>query len=275
MEETPSIFGTLKAFIIRYLKKCQQDEVSIISGNLAFVTLLSFVPFVTVIMSVMSTFGIFEQAQTSIESYLLHHFVPEASAEVQKHLVKFIGNLGNATGLSTAALFVIAVMLLKNIDKELNRIFVTNKKRPFWQDLIIYLMVIILGPVLIGISLLATSAFLANEWIQQVASWFPGNMLNAGIPLVFSFLYFLLLYRLVPAKAPSSQVAMVGAGITAILFEICKYIFSWYISAFPTYQFIYGSLAAIPIFCVWVYFNWLVVLLGAEFTCVLDEFRSA
>ncbi|MER2492469.1 YihY family inner membrane protein [Catenovulum sediminis] len=262
---------TLKALSINFIKKCKKDELTVISGHLAFVTLLSFVPFITVILSIVSAFSFFSEAQVMIENFLFNQFVPEASADVQAHLLRFIENIGNMTGFSTAALVIIALMLLKNVDKELNRIFVTDKKKPLWKDLLIYFLVIILGPVLIGISIAATSAFLAIDWVQNVAAWFPGNTIGALLPVLFSFLYFLLLYRLVPSSPPSSQVAMLGALVTAILFEGCKYLFSWYISAFPTYQVIYGSLAAIPIFFVWIYFNWLVVLIGAEFTCVLEQ----
>lgn len=263
-----------KAFTLRFFEKCKKDELTITSGHLAFVTLLSFVPFVTVILSTLSAFSFFAEAQKMLESFLFDQFVPNAGSEIREHLRNFMQNIGKMTGLSALALVVIALSLLKNIDKELNRIFVTHKVKPLWKDILIYLIVILLGPALIGISLIATSAMLAMDWIQQVASWFPDNSLNALIPMLFSFCYFLILYRIVPAKPPGSKVAVIGALVTALLFEACKYLFSWYIRAFPTYQVIYGSLAAIPIFFLWIYFNWMVVLLGAELTCVLEEFKN-
>lgn len=277
MEFSTRLTDTIKsiwAFVVQVTQKCQKDELTVIAGHLAFVTLLSFVPFITVVLGVFSALDIFEDAKHLIENFLFNQFVPNTGAEVQNHLVQFMDNIGKMTGISLAALVVIAIMLLKNIDKELNRIFVTDKTKPFWKDLLIYLLVIILGPVLIGISVAATSAFMALEWIEQVASWLPTNWLNAALPIMFSFLYFLLLYRVVPIRSPSSNVAIIGAIITSLLFELSKYLFSLYISLFPTYQVIYGSLAAIPIFFLWVYFNWLIVLFGAEFTCVLDDFSK-
>ncbi|WP_017443848.1 YihY family inner membrane protein [Gayadomonas joobiniege] len=268
------MLDTAKQFVLRFFEKSKQDELTMTAGHLAFVTLLSFVPFVTVILSTLSTFSFFDEAQRMLESFIFDQFVPNAGTEIREHLQHFMQNIGKMTGLSALALVVIALSLLKNIDKELNRIFVTKKVKPLWQDILIYLIVILLGPALIGLSLIATSALLAMSWLQEVASWFPDKSFNALIPMLFSFFYFLLLYRIVPAKPPSSQVAVIGAVITALLFEACKYLFSWYIRAFPTYQVIYGSLAAIPIFFLWVYFNWMVVLLGAELTCVLDEFKN-
>ncbi len=270
-----TLFKSVWHFIVEFYKKCQKDELTVIAGHLAFVTLLSFVPFVTVVLGVFSALDIFDEAKKLIENFLFNQFVPNTGAEVQSHIVKFMDNIGKMTGISLAALVVIAVMLLKNIDKELNRIFVTDKKKPLWKDLLIYLLVIVVGPILIGISVAATSAFMALEWIETAASWLPTNMLNASLPVVFSFMYFLLLYRIVPIRSPSSNVAIIGAIITALLFELSKYAFSLYISMFPTYQVIYGSLASIPIFFLWVYFNWLIVLFGAEFTCVLDDMFKA
>ncbi|KMT65090.1 hypothetical protein XM47_10990 [Catenovulum maritimum] len=261
-------------FIKQLFAKCQEDELTIISGHLTYVTLLSFIPFVTVILGIFGSFDFFDSAQKTMEGFLFDHFVPNAGQEITQHLNRFIDNVSEMKGLSLAALLFVAMMLLKNVDKELNKIFKGKKLKPFWQDLLTYLLVIIVGPLLIGISLAATSAFLALEWINQAASWLPTEYFTVTLPLLFSFLYFLLLYRIVPTAPPSNTAAILGALMTSIFFELIKYLFGWYINAFPTYQVIYGSLAAIPIFFLWVYVSWLVVLFGAELTCIMDLYQK-
>jgi membrane protein len=89
-----------------------------------------------------------------------------------------------------------------------------------------------------------------------------------------STLGFALIYALVPNRRVSFKHAIVGGMIAAVLFELAKRSFGWYLTTFPTYEAIYGALATIPIFLVWIYLSWLVVLFGAELTHCLGIFRD-
>ena len=134
-------------------------------------------------------------------------------------------------------------------------------------------MILTLGPVLIGSGLAATSYLIsltqfAEEYVSGVRSfmlWF--------VPVVTSFVAFVLLYQLVPNRTVKFRYAAFGAVIAAILFELSKQIFSLYITHFPTYQAIYGALATVPILLIWIYLSWNIVLVGAELTVSLEEYQ--
>jgi membrane protein len=133
-------------------------------------------------------------------------------------------------------------------------------------------MVLTLGPLLIGLSVIVSSYLvgLAN----YAEEYTPGitTFLLKIVPFIASLCAFFILYMLVPNKRINPLFAGSGALLAALLFEFSKKGFAYYVTSFPSYQVIYGAMAVIPIMFLWVYLSWVVVLLGAEFTHVLELF---
>ncbi|MGC9401075.1 virulence factor BrkB family protein [Vibrio genomosp. F10] len=247
------------------------DRINVNAGYLTYITLLSIVPMLTVLLSVLSSFSLFSSSGDVIQDFVITHFVPAAGDAVKGALVEFIANTGKMTAVGGAFLFVAALMLISNIDKNLNFIWrVTEKRRPVFS-FSMYWMVLTLGPILVGTSIAATSYITSLKIIDSEAISGIYNMLLRWLPFLLSFFAFIVLYLLVPNKKVRLTDAMVGAITAAILFELSKKGFAAYITHFPSYQLIYGALAAIPILFVWVYLCWLIVLIGAEITAALGE----
>jgi membrane protein len=101
-----------------------------------------------------------------------------------------------------------------------------------------------------------------------------GRRLLSLAPLLASAAAFTMLYTVVPNRRVPIKNAIAGGVLAAILFEFAKRGFAFYLTSFPTYEAIYGALAAIPIFLVWVYLSWVVTLLGAEFSCCLGIYED-
>ena len=129
-----------------------------------------------------------------------------------------------------------------------------------------------MGPILIGASMVATSYLVSLPLISDAAHTQVGREISGWLPLLASALAFTLLYWLVPNRPVKGWHALMGGLVAAVLFEWAKKGFALYVTTFPTYQAIYGALAAIPIFLIWLYVSWVLVLLGAEFTHVLGNF---
>lgn len=256
----------------RYLLvRMGHDRVNVNAGYLAYITLLSIVPMLTVLLSILSSFSIVENVGDVVQDYVITHFVPAAGDAVRNALTEFVTNIGKMTAVGGMFLFVAALTLISNIDKNLNYIWRVRKKRRMVFSFSMYWMILTLGPILVGASIAVTSYITSLKLLDSEALTGAFNFFLRRLPLLLSFSAFAGLYLLVPNKKIHFLHAIAGAFVAAILFELSKKAFAAYITQFPSYQLIYGALAAIPILFVWVYLCWLIVLIGAEVTAALGE----
>ncbi|TMO76633.1 hypothetical protein CWC17_03865 [Pseudoalteromonas sp. S3785] len=255
---------------MQYVNRCIDDQITVNAGYLAYVTLLSLVPLIAVGVAIFSAFPGFESTRIAIESFLFTNFVPTSSDVIKEHISSFAGNANQMTAVGIGFLAAIALLLIRNVDATLNRIWRIKKKRPMMISFAVYWMVLSLGPVLLGASIGVTSYIVSLvSFADQGIPGFSGFLLKL-VPYGFSMVGFLMLYTLVPNTPVSIRAAIPGALFAAVLFELTKKGFALYISHFPSYEVIYGAVATIPILFVWVYLSWVVVLLGAEFTACIS-----
>ena len=261
----------LHTFLVNFINRCRKDSITISAGHLAYVTLLSLVPFIMVTFTILSAFPAFASVRSKLEHFIFSNFVPTASDVVHKYIFDFVGNASEMGVIGILSLLVVALLLISNVDKTLNRIWRTESDRPIIYTFAIYWMVITLGPLLMGLSV-AVSSYL--EGFATYAEEYTPGLGTFFLKLVPSFaalLAFVILYTLVPNRRVSMKHAAFGALVATILFETTKKGFALYVTNFPSYEVIYGALAVLPILFLWVYISWVIVLLGAEFTCSLQD----
>ncbi|MCG7496764.1 virulence factor BrkB family protein [Vibrio sp. Of7-15] len=251
--------------------RISHDRLTVSAGYMAYITLLSLVPLVTVLLTALSGFPAFSGVGIVIQEFVIQNFVPAAGDAVKGALNEFVANTGKMTAVGGAFLFVAAVMLISAIDKSLNYIWRVQEKRRAVFSFSMYWMVLTLGPLLVGTSIAATSYLTSLKLIESEAVTGLYTQLLGWLPIILSFSAFLGLYILVPNKKIYFRHALCGALVAGLLFELSKKGFALYITQFPSYQMIYGALAAVPILFVWVYLCWCIVLLGAEITAGLGE----
>ena len=254
-----------------FFSRCKEDRITVSAGHLAYVSLLSLVPFIMVFFTLMSAFPAFGTARTKLEDFIFNNFVPASGDVVQNYMTEFVGNASEMGAVGILSLLVVALLLISNIDKTLNAIWRTPSDRPLVYTFAIYWMVITLGPLLMGSSVVVSSYLIGLANFAEEYTPGLGTFLLKLVPSVMAILAFLILYMLVPNRRVQFKHALSGAVLATLLFEFSKKGFSVYVTSFPSYELIYGALAVIPILFVWVYLSWIVVLLGAEFTCAVTE----
>lgn len=268
------VLESVISFLSFFASKVKAEQVHVSAGYLSYVTLMSLVPLMVVMLSVMTAFPIFAEIKEMIENFVYANFVPAAGDVVKEHISGFVANASRMSAIAISFLFLFALLLISAIDKTLNNIWKITRKRRVITALSMYWMILTLGPVLVGSSIVATSYIVSLVSLGDYDIFGISNYLIRSLPLVASMGAFLILYMIVPNKVVKFKYAIGGAILAAILFELAKKGFAIYVTQLPSYKAIYGALASIPILFLWVYLSWLVVLFGALFTVSLEEFNQ-
>jgi len=260
------------AFAYYLLKRTKHEQIHVVAGYLSYVTLMSLVPLMVVMLSVMTAFPIFSDIKDVIEGFVYSNFVPTSGDIVQHHLTGFVNNASKMSAVAVTFLFLFALLLISAIDKTFNRIWKVNQPRRVITAFSMYWMVLTLGPILVGSSIAVTSYIASLVSIGDYDVLGVANIFLRLLPMFASIGAFLILYMVVPNKMVVFKYAVSGAVTAAILFEFAKKGFAFYVTQLPSYQAIYGALGTIPILFLWVYLSWLVTLVGAVLTVALQDF---
>jgi len=260
-------------FYLFVLQRFFQQRCTETAASLSYTSLLSLVPMMAVIFAAFSSFPVFQDVFEQLQHFIFENFVPSSSEVIKNNLNEFVGKASKLTLFGLIGLFVIALMLMWQIDKSLNQIWGVSKQKNLLGTFLTYWAVLTLGPVLIGVSLVVTSYVISLPLLHDAADSIGlKTQILSFIPIILTMIAFTLIYLIVPNTRVPVGHAFIG-GITAtILFELAKKGFALYISQNTTYTSLYGALATVPIFLVWIYISWVVTLLGAVTTRALGLF---
>jgi membrane protein len=263
------IFGFAR-YLVRSITSGHSLQVA---SALAYTTLLSLVPLIAVTAGFLGALPGFSQFEDMIRDFVFENFVPAYGATIDAYLGQFAERASQLTLGGIGFLVVIALMLMATIENAFNDIWRVSEKRGPLLRFLIYWLVLTLGPILVGAGLASTSYLLAVSGTEELIEL--ERRLLSVLPFLMTTIALVLLYILVPNCHVPVRHAVIGGISAAILFESAKYGFAYYISTVPTYGAIYGALAVLPIFLVWIYISWVIVLLGAQLTYSLNTFRPA
>jgi len=260
--------------LLYMLRRIRREQIQVVAGYLSYVCLMSLVPLIVVMFSVMTAFPLFAELQDNIEQFVYQNFVPAAGDVVKQYLTGFVANASKMSAVAIGFLFVAALLLISSIDNAFNKIWRVTDKRRTITSFAMYWMVLTLGPILVGASIALSSYLISMVKVNEYDVLGLFDLVLRLLPLLSSIVAFIILYTAVPNKAVPFKFALSGAVISGVLFELAKKSFAMYITAFPSYQVIYGALATIPIIFLWVYVSWVIVLIGALITVSLQEYES-
>jgi membrane protein len=258
------------AFVRRVVARTRRIGLARTAGSLAFTTLLGLVPLATVALEFVARFPVFEQWLDTLEGYLLKHMLPgSADAVVHTYIGEFTDKAAGLTGVSIVFIAVTAAMVIATVEREINAIWGSPIKRPLARRLLVYALGATVGPVLVGASISVTT-WLVTQSIAAVPM--RNSMAEIAVlplPLVFSTIALALLYASAPTGRVPWRHAFAGAFAASLAFEAAKHGYAFYLTSVPTYKLVYGTLAALPVFLIWIYVCWFIVLIGAAITATL------
>lgn len=269
----PRNFGELAAFLRAAYLRFTEDRCLEVAASLTYTTLLALVPLITVALAIVTAFPVFGAFTSGVDDWLARNVLPQQiSSAITTYVAQFAAKAANLTAVGIVFLAVTALLMMLTIDQALNGIFRVHRERSIAQRLLIYWAVLTLGPILIGVSLTMTSYLVSISLGLAKGVPLVGELLLLLVPILLTSAAITLLYLWVPNRRVHLRHAVIGGLLAGILFELMKRGFGFYVTRFPTYTAVYGAFAAVPIFLVWLYFSWVVVLLGATVTALLPGY---
>ncbi len=268
---------TVFDFLRLLFKRFSRDRCLSHATNLSFTWLLSVVPLMTVSLAILTAFPVFEEITAELQKSFFTYLTPKSGSiqDVQKYITEFSVKATQLTSIGVLFLIITALMLMNTIDNAFNEIWNVRIRRKPVIGFLVYWAVLTIGPLLVGVSLVVTSYLVTLPFLSSTVANVSNNQIILNLlPIIATSFAFTLMYMVVPNRSVSFKHALIGGIVASILFELSKKGFTLYVTAFPTYQFIYGALSTIPIFLIWVYISWVVVLVGAEITHCLSIFQA-
>lgn len=270
------LVGPLPDFLMRCVARFREERCAQAAASLAFTTLLALVPLLTVALVLISRFDLFSGLGEALRSFLLANLLPEKAGKViATYALQFSQKTGRLTALGTGMLVVTAMLLMFSIDRVFGQIWRVRQPRPLLRRVLVYLGGLVLGPVILGACVAAATYLMtASLGLVNEPMWMTNLMLKI-LPVLLLAALCGLIYFAMPNRPVMPSHAVAGGVVAALGFALVQRGFGLYISAFPNYTLIYGAFATVPIFLVWLYLSWLVVLAGALTAAVLGEMRPA
>lgn len=260
----------LAAFALHVGRRFQSDGCFAAAGALSYTTLVSLVPLLVIALAVLSAFPLFESLRDRLLAVVFTNFVPEVGSNVVTYISEFTASAGKTTAVGLVVFAATGILLLATIEDRLNAIWRVHAPRRWITRLLIYWTVTTLGPFLLAATLSFSGELMAIRHKLGLSGRISGGMdgllrdLAVLIPFSAEVVGLVTLFSLIPHCPVRWLDALRGAAVAALLLEISKFVFTFYIGHFASYQAIYGALAAIPIFLLWMYLGWSIILFGAE-----------
>jgi membrane protein len=243
--------------------------------SLTYTSLFAVVPLLTLMLTFLAMFPAFQGVGGRVEDLLLNHLLPRSGREIEQYLEEFAAQARNLTWLGAALLVVTAVLMLRAIESNFNRIWGIPDMRKGFGSLLAYWGVMSLGPFLLGIGLVVSSYLTSLSLFERFSEL--SDLVHARsavlgfFPTLLAVGAFMLLYMTVPNCRVSTRDALIGAALVVVVLNVVQWAFTLSITT-ASYQLVYGTFAALPIFLLWLYVCWAVILAGANLVYCLPQY---
>jgi membrane protein len=246
-----------------------------VAGSLAFTTTLALVPMFTVGSILIGYVPQVIEMKYALQEWILNTYLPGGiNQPILSYIDQFSEKAKGLTLFGLAGLFVTTVLTMAVIEKAFNHIWQIKTKRPFLKRTAIYFSATILGPLVLGIGIYLSGWLLSETQGLTEAVSIGFEVFALVIPLLLTISLFTLVYKVLPFTFVAWRDALIGALLAAIVFELMKYGFGFFVTKVPFYKTVYGTFAILPLALIWIYVTWWVTLAGALLVANMPLIRS-
>lgn len=263
-------------FLIFVVKRFEDDKCRQQAGSLTYTTLFAVVPMLTVFLVIISSIKALAPAREQVQHFIYSNLLPRSGVAVEQYLNRFTESSSNLTVVGILILFVTAILMLSSIEDAFNHIWRVNKARGGIVGFMRYWTIISLGPILLGSAFALSSTVASMNFLNNNLAGYEinGSFWLWLISFALTWLGFSLLYWTIPNRSVPLRSAFIAGMFSALLFEGLRQVFGLVMSNFTSYELVYGAFAAVPVFLLWIYLSWNVILLGVEISYAITAFST-
>ena len=276
IKKLPFYQKTWFQFILFVIRRFEADRCRDQAGSLTYTTLFAVVPMLTVFLVIISSIKALEPARQQLQQMIYSNFLPKTSIAFDKAFNVFTENSSNLTVIGVLFLFITTVLMLTSIESVFNRIWRVKETRNGIIGFMRYWTIISLGPILLGSAFVISSTLASMNVLSNNFAGYEvdGTALFAVISFALTTLGFFILYWTIPNRSVPIKAAAIAGVFGAVAFELLKNLFGFVMTNFTSYTLVYGAFAAVPIFLLWIFLSWNIVLLGVEISYALTAFHT-
>ncbi|WP_151776084.1 YihY family inner membrane protein [Acinetobacter bereziniae] len=276
IKKLPFYQKTWFQFVLFVIRRFEADRCRDQAGSLTYTTLFAVVPMLTVFLVIISSIKALEPARQQLQQMIYSNFLPKTSIAFDKAFNVFTENSSNLTVIGVLFLFITTVLMLTSIESVFNRIWRVKETRNGIIGFMRYWTIISLGPILLGSAFVISSTLASMNVLSNNFAGYEvdGTALFAVISFALTTLGFFILYWTIPNRSVPIKAAAIAGVFGAVAFELLKNLFGFVMTNFTSYTLVYGAFAAVPIFLLWIFLSWNIVLLGVEISYALTAFHT-
>jgi len=262
-------------FVWRVAMRMRDIGLARTASSLSFTTLLAIVPMATVALVFVARFPVFASWFAALEGFVFKNMLPGSAASViHEYVLGFAEQAARLTGVSIAFVAVTAGLAISTVEREINLIWGIRRRRPLARRVVVYFVGLTAGPVLLGASISLTTWLIGESLAVVPIRKTQSDLILRMLPFVFGTAGLTLLYKAVPARHVRWVPALAGGVTCGLALEAAKHGFAWYLTWVSNYQVIYGAVAALPVFLLWIHLCWVIVLAGAAISATVADSRT-
>ncbi len=257
-----------------FLRRMGQNSILETAAALSFSAIFALIPALALLLAAVAAYPGLNSLREGMERFLLANLMPDTGLQLGVALAGFVKAAGQLTAVGIIGLVGAALILLISIESAFNKIFHVARSRRLAVRLLVFWTLMTIGPLLLGVGFSLFGIFTAIPLFSPTGEGADGDFLLGNIaPAVLGWIVLTVLYAIVPNRRVLLTDAMIGALFASVLLTALRYTFAFYALSMTSYQAIYGALAAVPIFLIWIFLVWIVVLAGAVITAGFPDWR--
>ena len=275
LAQNHGFFNNLYLFFVYVNFQFSRNRCISSAAALSYNSLLALVPLLSISFSIVSSFHVLNDLQNRLLNYIFKHFFLESHGIIQQYLEEFISNIQHLDVVGLSVLIGSMLLVFTTIEKTFNIIWFVEKPRPFIQRVFSFWTLITLGPLMAGVGInLFLSFILECSHYDYILKDPISQFFSLLLPFLTLSIILTILYLIIPNYFVKLSHAAIGGAFTAFILELCRHLFIAYMTYLPSYQLIYKTLSILPLFIVWMYIFWSLVLYGAQVVSTLPDWRN-